>query len=135
MYLLDTNVVSELRRARPHGGVLAWLAGIPARGLYMSAATLGELQRGVELTRDQNPEKATEIEAWIDTLEQNQNVLPIDGRVARTWARLMHQRSDTLLEDALIAATAIVHRFTVATRNVKDFRALGVATVDPFKAS
>ena len=134
MYLLDTNVISELRRPRPHGAVLAWLKGAVAEDLHLSAVTLGELQAGVELTREQDPDKAAEIEAWIDQVAQTWNVLPVDGRIFRTWAKLMHRRSDDLLEDALIAATAIVHHLAVVTRNVRDFTVFGVTTLDPFTA-
>ena len=132
MYLLDTNVISELRRPRPHGAVVAWLQETADEDLHLSAVTLGELQAGVELTREQDPLKASEIEGWIDQVAQTWNVLPVDGRTFRTWAKLMHRRSDDLLEDALIAATAIVHHLVVVTRNVRDFTAFEVATLDPF---
>lgn len=92
MYLLDTNVVSELRKQRPHGGVLAWL----------------ELVAGAY------------------------NVLPMNAATFRAWARMMHRKSDTLYEDAMIAATAKVHGLTVATRNVSDFNALGIEVFNPF---
>lgn len=132
MYLLDTNVVSELRRANPHGGVVAWLESVPDEHLHLSAVTLGELQAGVEITREQDREKAEAIEVWIEQVERTWNVLPVDGRTCRVWARLMHRRSDELIEDAMIAATAIVHNLLVVTRNVRDFAPLGVKTLDPF---
>ncbi len=134
MYLLDTNVVSELRRIWPHGAIVAWLAGVPDEHLHLSAVTLGELQAGVEITREQNRERAEAIEAWIDQVEQTWNVLPLDSRAFRVWARLMHRRSDEAIEDAMIAATAIVHNLVVVTRNVRDFAPLGVPTLDPFTA-
>jgi predicted nucleic acid-binding protein len=134
LYLLDTNVISELRRPRPHGAVVAWLQGIADEDLHLSAVTLGELQAGVEISREQDPHKAAEIEAWIDQVAQTWNVLPLDGRTFRTWAKLMHRRSDDLLEDALIAATAIVHHLTVVTRNVSDFAVFGVRIINPFEA-
>jgi toxin FitB len=133
VYLLDTNVVSELRRPRPHGAVVAWLRQTADEELHLSAVTLGELQAGVEVTREQATEKAAEIEAWIDQVAQAWNVLPVDGRIFRTWAKLMHRRADHLMPDALIAATAIVHRLVVVTRNVRDFKIFEVATLDPFK--
>ncbi len=132
VYLLDTNVVSEVRRPKPHGGVVAWLESVPDEHLHLSAVTLGELQAGVEITREQDPAKAEEIEAWISQLEQTWNVVPMDGRAFRAWARLMQHRSDELLEDAMIAATAVVHNLIVVTRNVRDFEPLGVETLDPF---
>lgn len=131
-YLLDTNVVSELRRQRPHGGVLAWLESLDDAQLHLSAVTLGEIQAGVEMTREQDPDKAREIEAWLEQVAAAWNVLPMDAAAFRAWARLMHRKSDTLYEDAMIAATAKLHGLVVATRNVVDFEALGVAVFNPF---
>ena len=128
MYLLDTNVVSELRKPRPHGAVLAWLQAADDSALHLSAVTLGEIQAGIELTREQDAAKAAEIEAWADQLAAAYNVLPMDSRTFRLWARWMHRRSDTLYEDAMIAATAGVHQLTVVTRNVADFARFGVPT-------
>ena len=134
-YLLDTNVVSELRKLRPHGGLVAWLRSIDDAQLYLCAVTLGEIQAGIELTREQDPEKASEIETWLDSLTGAYNVLPMDAAAFRSWAKLMHKKSDTLYEDAMIAATAQVHGLTVATRNVRDFKALGLDVFDPFSAA
>jgi predicted nucleic acid-binding protein len=134
MFLLDTNVVSELRRPRPHGAVLEWLRATDDVDLHLSAVTLGELQAGIELTRMQDPHKAAELQRWLDAVEGQYSVLPMDGRTFREWARLMHGRSDTLYEDAMIAATARVHGLTVVTRNVADFRGFDVPLLDPFGA-
>ena len=134
MYLLDTNVVSELRRPRPHGAVLAWLQAVDDAQLFISAVTLGEIQAGIELTREQDADKASEIEAWLDQVAAAYNVLPLDAAAFREWARLMHRRSDTLYEDAMIAATARVHGLTVVSRNVADFKALGMEALNPFTA-
>lgn len=131
-YLLDTNVVSELRRPRPHGAVVAWLQSLDDAQLYVSAVTLGEIQAGIELTREQDPEKAQEIEAWLALVAGAYNVLPMDAAAFTAWAQLMHKKSDTLYEDAMIAATAKVHGLTIATRNVADFRALGFEVFNPF---
>jgi hypothetical protein len=131
-YLLDTNVVSELRKPRPHGGVVAWLQSLDESQLYLSAVTLGEIQAGVELTREQDPQKAEEIEAWLALVAGAYNVLPMDAAACMSWARLMHRKSDTLYEDAMIAATAKVHGLKVASRNVADFQALGLEVFDPF---
>lgn len=132
MFLLDTNIVSESRKPKPHGGVTAWLAAQEAATLYISAMTIGELQRGIELTRTQDTDKAIAIEAWLEQVMVSGQVLPLDAAVCREWARLLHGRSNTLAEDAFIAATAMVHRLTVVTRNVRDFKALGVKTINPF---
>jgi predicted nucleic acid-binding protein len=132
MYLLDTNVVSELRRPRPHGAVVAWLRTLDDRHLYISAVTLGEIQAGIEITREQDPAKAAEIEKWADWVPELWNVLPMDGATFRVWAKLMHRRSNTLMEDAMIAATAHVHGLQVATRNVRDFKDFGVEVFNPY---
>lgn len=132
MYLLDTNVVSELRKPKPHGGVLAWLELVDDTKLYLSAVTLGEIQAGVEMTRDQDAAKAAEIETWLELVASSYNVLPMDAAVFRRWARLMHRTSNTLYEDAMIAATADVHSLTVVTRNVADFKSFGIPLLNPF---
>ena len=132
MYLLDTNVISELRKLRSHGAVVAWLTSVEDADLHVSAMTLGEIQAGIELTRDQDRAKAAEIDAWLDLVAGSYNILPMDGVVFRVWARLMHRQSDTLYEDGMIAATAIVHQLTVVTRNVADFAPFGVTVLNPF---
>ncbi|HMA73094.1 MAG TPA: type II toxin-antitoxin system VapC family toxin [Xanthobacteraceae bacterium] len=132
MYLLDTNVVSELRRAKPHGGVLAWLESVADADLYLGAVTIGEIQAGIEITREQDAAKAAEIETWLEQVVETYNVLAMDARTFRSWARLMHHRSDDLIEDAMIAATATVHNLTVVTKNVRDFAQLGARTFNPF---
>ena len=113
---------------------MAWLQVVADDDLHLAAVTIGELQAGVELTRDQDPLKAEAIEAWIDQVADTFNVLPMDAATFRTWARLMHRKSDTLIEDAMIAATAIVHDLTVVTRNTRDFTRLGVPLVNPFES-
>jgi len=133
VYLLDTNVVSELRKPKPHGGVVAWLESIDDTHLHLSALTLGEIQAGIELTREQDAVKAGEIESWLEQVAEAYNVLPMDASAFRAWARLMHRKSDTLYEDAMIAATAKVQGLTVVTRNVADFKALGVDVLNPFE--
>ncbi len=132
-YLIDTNVVSELRRPKPHGAAVAWLHSLELGQGFFSAVTFGEIQRGVELTRRQDPVKANEIEAWAAQLERTSQVLSMDAACFREYARLMHDRSDTLSEDAMIAATARVHGLTVSTRNERDFAHFDVAVLNHFK--
>jgi predicted nucleic acid-binding protein len=132
VFLLDTNVVSELRRVRPHAAVLAWLRSVSDSDLHVSAVTIGEIQAGIEITREQDSVKALEIEAWLDLITETYNVLPMDARSFRFWARFMHRRPRALHEDAMIAATAEAHNLIVVTRNVRDFELLGVRTLNPF---
>lgn len=132
MFLLDTNIVSELRKPRPHGAVVAWIKDRPDSELFVCAVTLAEIQAGIELTRVQDAPKAEAIELWLDQVAAVYNVLPMDGQVFREWAKLMHGQSDTVYEDAMIAACARVHKLTVVTRNVRDFKRFAVELLDPF---
>jgi predicted nucleic acid-binding protein len=131
-FLLDTNVVSELRKPRPHGAVLAWLESVDDADLHLASVTLGEIQAGIERTREQDSAKAAEIEHWLDQVSDTFNILSLDGPAFRCWAQLMHRQSDTLYEDAMIAAIAKVHQLTVVTRNVADFSGFGVPLLNPF---
>lgn len=133
MYLLDTNVVSELRKPRPHGAVRAWLKATEDRQLFLSAVTIGEIQAGIEITRDQDAAKAAELEGWLALVAASYQVLAMDAAAFRVWARLMHRRSNTVYEDAMIAAMAKVHGLMVVTRNVADFMPFGVKVFNPFQ--
>jgi predicted nucleic acid-binding protein len=132
VYLLDTNVISELRKAKPHGAVLAWIRAVRPDEIEIPAVVIGEIQDGAERTRKQDRAKASEIEAWLDYVMANFTVLPMNGEMFREWARLMADKSDDLSGDAMIAATARVHNLTVVTRNVKDFKTFGVKVFNPF---
>jgi predicted nucleic acid-binding protein len=134
MYLLDTNVVSELRRPKPHGVVLAWIAATDERMLAISAITIGEIQRGIEAAREQDSARVRMIEVWLGQLMQSMSVLPLDGQCMIQWAKLMHRRPSHLIADAMIAATATVHGLIVVTRNVKDFELFPVKVLNPFDA-
>lgn len=131
-YLLDTNVISETRKLRPHGAVMAWIQALPIDQVYLSAVSVGELQAGVEATRPNNPAKAREIESWIEDLALSYTVLPMDTLCFREWARMMPGRSGDVLEDMMIAATARVHRLTLATRNLRDFENIDLELFNPF---
>jgi predicted nucleic acid-binding protein len=133
MYLFDTNIVSELRRPKPHGGVLAWVDSVPNERIFISAASLGEIQKGIEALRPRDPEKAAILDAWADQLISKTNVLPMTGAIFRLWAKLMHKQSDSIYEDAMLAATAITHRLTVVTRNVRDLENFPVPLLNPFE--
>ena len=132
-YLIDTNVVSDLRKPKPYGAAVAWLQSLELGQGFFSAVTFGEIQKGVELTRQQDPVKANEIEAWVAQLEHTSQVLSMDAACFREYARLMHRHSHTPGEDAMIAATARVHGLTIATRNERDFAHFDVAVLNPFR--
>jgi hypothetical protein len=135
MFLLDTNVISELRKNKPHGAVLAWFDSVRAEDIAIPVTVIGELQEGVELTRRQNPQKAIEIERWINRIMLTYVVVPINGEIIREWVRLMAGKSPNLSEDVMISATARLQRFIVVTRNVKDFEGMGVEVFNPFQSA
>lgn len=132
-FLLDTNIVSEIRKRNPHGAVSSWFAAVPAAEMFLPAVVLAELQACVEITRGQDPAKALEIEEWISRIAATYEVLPMDGACFRQYARLIHRRADALREDAMIAATAHVYGLTVATRNERDFKPFGIPVFNPFR--
>ena len=132
MYLLDTNVISELRKPKPHGAVVAWVQSIEDKDLFLSAVTIGEIQAGIEITREQDTAKAQHIEQWLDLVASSYNVLPMTVDIFRIWAKMMYRTSDTLYENAMIAAMAKVHHLTVITRNIADFKGFGVKLFNPF---
>ncbi len=136
-YLLDTNIISELHKRKPHGGVAEWFSTLRDEQVAISAVTVLELQEGIERTRKQDAEKARELEAWVNAVETSSNILAMDGRCFRETARMMAGKHDDLFDDAMIAATARTYGLVVATRNEKDFRQLGVShpieVFNPFK--
>jgi predicted nucleic acid-binding protein len=134
-FLLDTNVVSEFRRTRPHGAVLAWRRSVPLHQIAIPAAVIAQLQNGIRITRIQDAAKARELEKWLDEVMDYYAILPADGDIFREWARLTGGKSDDLSGDAMIAATARIHHLIVVTRNVKDFEDLGVELFNPFQSS
>jgi hypothetical protein len=132
-YLLDTNVVSETRKARADTGVLAFLSAAEADGIYLSVLTLGELHKGVEARRRADPEAASLLGAWIEGIESTfaDRILPVDASIARIWGELSSGGSRPVV-DTLIAATALRHGLTLVTRNTRDFEAVGVPLLDPW---
>jgi toxin FitB len=135
MYLLDTNIVSELRKPKPHGAVLAWFDSVVAahENLYISAVTVGEIQIGAERTREQDAAKAAQIDAWLSTVMGHYEILPKTATCFRRWAKLIHRQSDTRFADAMIAATAFTHNLVVVTRNVRDFEHFDCPLLNPFE--
>ncbi|TAM50999.1 MAG: type II toxin-antitoxin system VapC family toxin [Paraburkholderia sp.] len=138
MYLVDTNVISEVRkRERADKGVAAFFrkAAQDDVDLYLSVVTIGELRRGVEIIRHRGDKsQATRLETWLDGVlrEFGQNVLPLDGEMGQLWGRLRVLHPEHAL-DKLIAATALIHDLTVVTRNVDDFAGTGTRVLNPFK--
>ncbi|ATW34181.1 type II toxin-antitoxin system VapC family toxin [Candidatus Williamhamiltonella defendens] len=132
MYLLDTNIISEIRKIRPHGAVVSWIENIPDASLFLSAVTIGEIQAGIEITREQDAIRASSIETWLTQISSTYNVLPMSAETFQLWAKLMHRKSNTLYEDAMIAATALTHNLTVVTRNTRDFEAFDLPLFNPF---
>lgn len=132
-HLLDTGVISELRRPRCDPGVAAWMTGIQADEAFVSVLTLGEIRRGIELHRPKDARAAGALERWLLGLEAHyaERILPITAAIADQWGRLSLNQP-LPVSDGLIAATALEHKLTVVTRNVADFQRSGVNALNPF---
>ena len=136
MILLDTMVLSELRKARPNAGVVAYLKVQALDTIYISAMTIGEIEAGIEKQRKASPRAplfAEELSQWLILMEMQfaPFILPVTPAIAKLWGRLCVQTGNKGI-DNLIAATALVHNLMVVTRNVKDFAVVGVRVFDPF---
>ena len=137
MYLIDTNVISELRKGRrTHSGVRQFFKQLQERSspVYLSVVTLGELRRGVDLIRHRGDAfQAQQLEDWLCRISQEYAdfLLPFDREVAQVWGRLRVPNPHNAL-DKQIAATALVYDLTVVTRNVRDFQSTGVKLLNPF---
>jgi len=133
-FLLDTNIISELRkRDRAHPNVARWVALTPAEEIGTSVIVLAEIRRGIELKRRRDPEQARSLDRWFGQMRRRlgDRVLPVDEPIADAWAVLGDPNPLPLI-DGLLAATAKVHGLTLVTRNVDDFVRTGVSVVDPF---
>ena len=135
MFLLDTDVLSELRRSRRDRNVVAWIGDVTAADLFLSAVTIGEIELGIARQQVINPSFAQELASWLDvTLRAyGERILPLTVGIARRWGRLAAQLGNKQL-DLAIAATALEHGLTVVTQNVSDFEPTGVPTLNPFNA-
>lgn len=133
-YLLDTNVVSELRKRHPDPNVVAWFRTTRSTDLYLSVLTLGEIRLGVELLRRRDPAQADQIGKWLDGLRASyrDHLIDIDEDVADEWGRL-NVPDPVPVVDGLLAASAKVRGWTLATRNVADLRRCGVQLFNPFE--
>ncbi len=133
-WLLDTNVLSELRKGeRGSAAVRAWLLAHANDDLYTSVLVLGEIRRGIELKRGRDPASAASLDEWVTRLERDfgSRILPVDAAVADCWGRLnVPDRLPAV--DGLLAATAVVYELAVVTGNVRDFARSGVGVVNPF---
>lgn len=133
-WLIDTNVVSEIRKGeRCHNLVADWWSSLANEDMFLSALTVGEIRKGIEIVRPRDPAKAAEIEAWLVWLctAFADRILPVDAAVAQAWGRLCALRPMPVV-DTLLAATALVHDLVLATRNVADVAGSGVRLFDPF---
>ena len=133
MILLDTMVLSELRKAKPNSGVVSYLKNQAADSIFLSAMTIGEIEAGIEKQRSAAPGFSAELSAWLTLMELQfaHCILPITPAIAKLWGRLCVQTGNKGI-DKLIAATALCHNLMVVTRNVKDFEPCGVRMFDPF---
>lgn len=133
-YLLDTNVLSELRKgARCNAGVVRWFQSVADESIFISVLTIGEIRRGVESIRRRDVPGAASLEAWLQRLitDHADRILPVDRVTAEEWGR-MNVPDPVPVIDGLMAATAKVHGLTVATRNVADMKTCGVPLFNPF---
>jgi predicted nucleic acid-binding protein len=131
MYLVDTNVLSEARRGRPEAR--DWLRSVDPDQIFLSVVTLGEIMKGISQKARSDLAAATSLNRWLEQLrlDHARRILPIDDEIALAWGRIAALQSRPMA-DALIAATATVHRKILVTRNVADFQNLGVQIVDPW---
>lgn len=133
MYLLDTNIVSETIRPAPDRNVATWLLSQPTETLWISVLTIAEIERGIALAEQRAPARARRLSGWLEGLlaQYQDQIVPMDRATARVWGR-MAAATPELDPDAAIAATAAVHGWIVATRNVRDFGRFGVPVLNPF---
>ncbi len=135
-FLLDTNVVSEIRKKTPDPGVSAWFAAVPATDLFLSALVVGEIRQGIDRLARRDPAQADVFERWLGQLVDvyGDRIIPVTADVAEAWGRL--NVPDPLpVVDGLLAATALVHGLTLVTRNVDDVTSTGARLLNPFTAT
>jgi toxin FitB len=134
-FLLDTNVVSELRRRRPNTHLVAWHRRQAEADVFLSTLVVGEIRQGIERVRSRDPGQAEALDRWLTGLVSGyrERILPVTADVAQEWGRLNALPQPPPVVDGLMAATATVHGLTFVTRNVRDVARTGVAVVDPFR--
>lgn len=133
-YLLDTNVISEVRKRQGSQQVKAWVDESFGPTLYLSTISIGEIRCGIELRRRRDVQQALVLERWLARLYDSflDRIVPVTSEIAEEWGRLNSART-LQTADGLLAATAKVHGWSIVTRNVKDFEGTGVAVVNPFE--
>ena len=133
-YLLDTNILSETRKKQANERVMSFLSTAEPSALFISVLSLGELRKGVALKIRSDADAAKRLGAWVDGLEYSfgERILGVDAAIARQWGELSAQRSRPVV-DTLLAATALVHKLTLVTRNISDVHDLGVKLLDPWR--
>lgn len=133
-YLLDTNVISELRKGkRAESSVSNWFGGLADQEIYLSVLTIGEIRRGVESVRRRDPDSAAALDSWLSRVAETHRdrILPVDRAIAEEWGR-MNVPDPLPVVDGLLAATAKIVGLTLVTRNVADVEATGVELLNPF---
>ena len=134
-YLLDTNIISEIRKGtRCHPNVAAWYSNLEEESLYLSVLVLGEIRKGIEGLRDRDAGKANELDLWLEQLQTSfqSQILPVDTAISQEWGRLSSLHTVPVI-DGLLAATATAHRLVLVTRNTRDFADLGIQVLNPFE--
>lgn len=132
-FLLDTNIVSEIRKKLPDEGVLAWFDSVSASELFLSVLVIGEIRQGIDRLARRDQARATALEQWLKQLQHayRDRVVPVTAEVAEAWGRL-NVPDPRPVVDSLLAATALVHDWTLVTRNTADVESTGVRLLNPF---
>lgn len=134
-WLLDTNILSEIRKGKKADAkVRQWFHSIAGERAYISVLSLGEIRKGIELLKKRSPQRYAELEQWLNQIQElyEEDILPVSEDIADQWGRMTAQRTLPVI-DELLAATAVVHRLTLATRNIRDFQGCGVRLFNPFE--
>ena len=134
-YLLDTNIISEIRKGtRCHPNVAAWYSNLEEESLYLSVLVLGEIRKGIEGLRGRDAGKANVLDLWLEQLQTSfqSQILPVDTTISQEWGRLSSLHTVPVI-DGLLAATATAHRLVLVTRNTRDFADLGIQLLNPFE--
>ncbi len=136
-YLLDTNIISEIRKGpRCHPNVAAWYSNLEEESLYLSVLLLGEIRKGIKGLRGRDTGKANELDLWLEQLQTSfqSQILPVDIAISQEWGRFSSLHTVPVI-DGLLAATATAHGLAIVTRNTRDFADLGIQLINPFETS